>query len=96
MTSLSSEIHSDRKTRNHDIMCHFNFCCYHILTSSVIHFEQTHDKMESLVVKSTIEMTSNVQKSSQNHESEESRVSLQRSEHFDVISMTDKSINHGK
>ena len=58
MTSLSSEIHFDRKTRNHDIMCHFNFCFYHILKSSVIYFEQTHDKMESVFVKSTIEMTS--------------------------------------
>ena len=52
--------------------------------------------MDSVFVKSTIEMTSNVQKSSQNHESQQSRVSLQRSEHFDVISMTDKSIEHGK
>ena len=58
MTSLSGEIHSDRKTRNHDIMCHFNFFFYHILTSSVIYFEQTHDKMESVFVKSTIEMMS--------------------------------------
>ena len=89
MTSLSSEIHSDRKTRNHDIMCHFNFCFYHILKSSVIYFEQTHDKIETVFVKSTIEMTSNVQKSSQNHDSQ---VLLQRSEHFDVISMTDKSL----
>ena len=96
MTSLSSEIHSDRKTRNHDIMCHLNFCFYPILKSSVIYFEQTHDKMETVFVKSTIEMTSNVQKSSQNHESQESRVLLQRSEHFDVISMTDKSMDHGK
>ena len=70
MTSLSSEIHSDRKTRNHGIMCHFNFCFYHILSSSVIYFEHTHDKMESVFVKSTIEMTSNVQKSSQNDESQ--------------------------
>ena len=93
MTSLSSEIHSDRKTRNHDIMCHFNFCFYHILSSSVIYFEQAHDKMESVIVKSTIEMTSNVQKSSQNHESQESRVLLQRSEHFDVISVPDQSID---
>ena len=77
-------------------MCHFNFCFYHILTSSVIYFEQTHGKMESVFVKSTIEMTSNVQKSSQNHESQECRVLLQRSEHFDVISMTDKSMDHGK
>ena len=61
MTSLSSEIHSDRKTRNHDTFLTF----YHILKSSVIYFEQTHDKMETVFVKSTIEMTSNVQKSSQ-------------------------------
>ena len=52
--------------------------------------------METVFVKSTIEMTSNVQKSSHNHESQESRVLLQSSEHFDVISMTDKSIDYGK
>ena len=62
MTSLSSEIHSDRKTRNQDIKCHFNFCFYHILRSSVIYFEQTHDIMESVFVKSTIEMTSKCSK----------------------------------
>ena len=62
MTSMSSEIHSDRKTRNHDIMYHFNICFYHILTSSVIYFEQTHDKMESVFVKSIIEMTSKFSK----------------------------------
>lgn len=45
---------------------------------------------------STIQMTSTCSKLNRNQELQASVVSLQSFEHFDVISMFDKSINHGK